>query len=132
MQNDCPPLFILRGTNAVTNSGRRAAQRASSCAFGDIIDTFLWPLDVQVMKTPEDSFKSYTKAEEYYNNSLTFSIKSSGESSEDSIRMMCNLALVKNSMSKLPLPTSADNLLEAKMWYQNVRNPQHPTLKPKD
>ena len=76
------------------------------------------------MKTPEDSFKSYSKAEEYYNNSLTFSIKSSGESSEDSIRMMCNLALVKNSMSKLPLPTSADNLLEAKMWYQNVRNPK--------
>lgn len=59
----------------------------------------------QVISTPEDSHRSYSKAEEYYVKSLALYNDVSGESSEDSIRMMCNLALVKNSMSKLPLET---------------------------
>ena len=64
--------------------------------------------------------ENFAKAIEHYKKSLKYYIDQLGEEHTDSIRMMCNIALVHNLRSRMPCEQRLECLQYAEKQYQQV------------
>jgi len=71
---------------------------------------------------PEELAVMYKKALENYNRSLALYISSVGEEHTDSVRMMCNAALVFNTWSKVPddMEQRRERMVQGEEAYKHV------------